>query len=712
MDTQLRSRVSCLRGVVCAAAVLWPALAAAQTPQPDEPLRITAPTVVVTAQKEPVNEQKVPVSVTAVSSDVITSADIRFIGDTAIFAPNTFFTDFSARKLSFPRFRGVSSGPGNPAITTYLDGVPQLHTNISSPELVDVQQVELVRGAQSALFGRNALGGLINVSSMRPSMTKWSGAVRFPFGNADTREVRASVSGPVTPRLAIGVAAGKASRDGFTVNGVTGHAIDDRSSTTGKVQALWTPTDKWEARAIVGAERGRDGDYGLQDLGALRASPFRTQRDFEGFTHRDILSTTLLTRHTGARVTFSTTTGIIRWTTEDQTDLDYTPLPLVRRRNQEEALQFTQEVRVASAAPLAVSPNVSLKWQAGAFVFTQGYDQSAVNSYSPFVLNQAIPFAVNETSPQSALDDAGVGVYGQGTLTIQQNFDVILGARLDHESKDATLDTMYSPTIAAPRHVAAARSFTAVSPNVTAAYRLQGNRMVYASVGKGFKAGGFNAASPAGAEAFDEEHAWHAEAGLKSSWAEGRLLANLAIFHIDWQDLQLNVPNPAIPAQFYVANVGKAGSTGAEVELTARPRGGLDVFGTLGITRARFGGGSVSSGVNVSDNRLPSTPEYTASFGASYTKAVTSAVSAYGRADVLLYGSFFYDDFNTASQEAYSLANLRAGLRYTRFLVEAWTRNAFDTKYIPLALQYGSPSGFIGEMGRPRTFGVTAGVTF
>jgi hypothetical protein len=84
----------------------------------------------------------------------------------------------------------------------------------------------------------------------------------------------------------------------------------------------------------------------------------------------------------------------------------------------------------------------------------------------------------------------------------------------------------------------------------------------------------------------------------------------------------------------------------------------------------------------------------------------------YGRGDASFYGSFFYDDFNSTSQDAYSLVNLRAGVRGRLVFVEAWTKNAFDTRYIPLAFQYGSPSGFIGEMGRPRTFGLTVGVTF
>jgi iron complex outermembrane recepter protein len=698
---------------VFAVVILVPWSALAQT-QPAPPLRIVVPTVVVTAQKEPADGQTLPVSVTAVSSETIASDDITIISDAAILAPNTYFSEFSARKLSFPHFRGVSSGPGNPAITTYIDGVPQLHTNASSVELVGVEQIELVRGPQSALFGRNALGGLMNVLSVRPALTKWTGTIVAPFGNFSSKEVRGSVSGPLTTKLAVGVAAGRSVRDGFTINDVTGRPIDNRSAVFGKLQLLWTPTANWEARAIVSGERDRDGDYALNDLGALRRDPYHAARDFEGRTDRDVTSATVLTRRVGPRVVLSTTTGLVKWRARDLTDLDYTPLPLVTRENSEEALQFTQEVRLASGvAPVRLSGNATLKWQAGVFLFTQGYDQDAINSFSPFVLDRSLPFAVSQHSPESSLDDAGVGVYGQGTITLHSNLDVTLGARIDHESKEATLDTFFVPQLPfGTSRVSADRGFSDVSPQASVAYRFAPDRMGYVSLGRGYKAGGFNAASPAGSEAFGEEHAWHVEGGMKTAWAAGKVIANASVFHIDWQDLQLNLPNPAVPAQFYVANVGAAGSTGVELELTARPHPNFDLFGVVGYTRGRFGEGSVSSGLNVSGNKLPTTPEYTTTLGAQYSRMIRPGATIYGRGEAVMYGSFFYDDFNSTSQDAYSLTNLRAGVRGRYLFVEAWVRNAFDTRYIPIAFPYGSPSGFVGEMGRPRTFGISAGVTF
>jgi iron complex outermembrane receptor protein len=689
---------------------------AASTPAPADqpPGRITLPTVTVTAQKEPADVRTLPASVTGLSATSLEQAGIGIVSDGALYAPNTYFSDFTARKLTNARFRGIGASPANPAITTFIDGVPQLNSNSASIDFLDVSQLEFVRGPQSALFGRNTLGGLVSVMSARPSLSGWTGGAAVPFGSEGSREFRGRVSGPLGNTVAIGLAVGYGERDGFTRNVVTGNDIDARSAWSGKGQLLWTPAPNWEARVIVTGERARDGDYALNDLAALRQNPFEAARDFEGRTDRDVLATTVLTRREGRRFAFSTTTGFVRWKTQDLTDLDYTPAPLITRDNTEKDFQFTQEVRLASAAaaPIRLSNRAALKWQTGVFLFTQQYEQDAINTFSP-LLPPFLGFPIDQHAPKGTLDDLGVGVYGQGTVTFNDRIDVSVGARVDHETKDAALDTFFEPQIAPPAPVNAEASFSSVSPQLALAYRFEQNQMVYATAGRGFKAGGFNPASPAGSEAYGKEHTWNLEGGVKTSWAEGRVSATAAVFSIDWEDLQLNLPNLASPGQFYIANVGGATSRGVELEVSARPTGAVDLFGALGYTRARFSDGSISSGADVSGNTIPNTPEYTATVGAQVTHPLRAA-TLYGRGEMVFYGTFAYDDANSAGQDAYSLANFRAGVRGKFLFAEGWVRNAFDTRYIPVAFAYGpfAPSGFVGESGRPRTFGISGGVSF
>ncbi len=593
------------------------AASAQQAPATPSAPTVTLPPVVVTAQKEPADASRLPLSVTAVSGETTAGAGVGTIGDAVIFSPNTRVVELSARKISNLFVRGIGSSPSNPGITTYIDGVPQLNSNSSSIELLDVAQIEFVRGPQSALFGRNTLGGLASVTSVRPSLNAWTGQVAAPFGSAAARDVRVGVSGPVSGSVAVGLSYGHRQRDGFTVNDLTGHALDSRSADFGKAQVMWVPAPTWEARLIVQGERARDGDYALNDLGQLRSNPFHVARDFEGRTDRDIWSATVLLRREGPRFAFSSTTGFVSWETYDLTDLDYTAYPVATRENAEQDWQFTQEFRLASAAraPLRFSDRVGLRWQAGVFLFTQDYSQHAVNSFAPGALSPYLPFQVDQHSPQSALDDAGLGVYGQGTLTFGEDVDVMLGARVDREQKHARLDTFYVPPIAPPVAVDADRTFSDVSPQAALAYRFTPKRMAYVSVARGFKAGGFNPASPPGSEAYGEEHAWNVEAGLKTSWAGDRLSITAAVFRIGWDDMQLNTPNPLVLGQFYIANVGAAHSSGVEVELNARPRAGITIFGAAALARGLFEDGSLSSGVDVSGHRLPNTPDYTVSFG-------------------------------------------------------------------------------------------------
>jgi iron complex outermembrane receptor protein len=311
-------------------------------------------------------------------------------------------------------------------------------------------------------------------------------------------------------------------------------------------------------------------------------------------------------------------------------------------------------------------------------------------------------------------DDVGVGVYGQGTWTFAKSLDLVVGLRGDVENKKANLNTFFAPAIAPPAVVDAEQSFSDVSPQFAAQYRVAPRATVYGTVARGFKAGGFNSASPAGAVAYDQEHSWNYEAGVKASGYGDRVSASVAVFHIDWNDLQVNEPNPLVPGQFFIANAAGANSTGLELELRARPEAGIDLFGSAGIAHARFAGGSTASGVDVGGNKLANAPSYTADFGVQYSRPLRGGVSLVARAEAICYGDFQYDDANTAGQDAYTLTNLRAGIRARRAFFDVWVRNAFDTQYVPVAFPYPglAQSGFVGESGAPRTFGVRAGVSF
>ena len=226
--------------------------------------------------------QDVPVSVTAVTHETLEDAGVRIVSEAAIYAPNTYFNEFTARKLSNPRFRGIGSSPNNPGVTTYIDGVPQLNANSSSIELLDVDQIEFVRGPQSALFGRNTLGGLVNITSapaVADELDRQRRRARSATSAAATCAARAS--GPARRRQASPRRRRSATRrrDGFTDQ--RRHRPRPRLA-VGVVRqgAAAVDADRalGSARASFTGERARDGDYALNDLGRAARQPVPRRR--------------------------------------------------------------------------------------------------------------------------------------------------------------------------------------------------------------------------------------------------------------------------------------------------------------------------------------------------------------------------------------------------------------------------------------------------
>ena len=658
--------------------------------------------------------QSVPVSVTAFTAETVRDADLREVRDAAEAAPNVLINEFTARKLSNPYFRGIGSSPNNPGVTTYYDGVPQFNANSSNLALLDVEQIEFVRGAASGLFGRNTVGGLINVTT-RPPAARWTGELETTAGSYQAREAALRISGPLEgDRLGFALAGGYATRDGYTKNSVTGHDLDTRAASFGKFQFRWQPLAEFSARLLVNGERDRDGDYALNDLAALRRAPHTASRDFEGYTRRDVTAPTLQLDYRSPTVQFSSVTGGVWWRTSDATDLDYTPAPLMTRQNNEQARQLTQEFRLASPAdrPVAPTADCTLRWQTGLFLFDQDYDQSAWNNLSPAVAQA--PFPLRDQA-DATLRDQGAGIFGQGVFTIGRSWDLTLGLRFDREQKDADLRTFVVPAVAPGSAVTASRSFSAWSPRTAVACYVAPDIMMYASAARGFKAGGFNAIAPAGRQAYGLEQSWTYEFGLKSECLHRTLRTNLAFFYLDWDQLQLNVPVLTAPGRFYIDNAGAARSRGVEVEFNYLPAAGWEVFASAGYVDAQFAPGTRSGGQDVGGHKLPYAPEFTAHGGAQYSWHVNPQTRLFARAQVTVCGRFAYDASNAASQGVYGVPDFRFGMEARRWFAEIGIRNFTNTQYVPIALPYSTafaPSGYVGESGAPATFAVRAGLKF
>ena len=676
--------------------------------QESEPDPQQLPAVTVGAPKLERDLLALPLSATVADAVFLERTAVRNVRDAAIYAPNTFVNQFSARKLSNPYFRGVAGSPLNPGVTTFFDGVPQLNGNSSSLEVLDVEQIDFIRGPQGALFGRNTVGGLIHFSSRRPSLQSFEGEMEATFGNYNAYDFRGRISTPlIQDQLGFSFAGGYAERDGYTKNLVNGSELDDRSAWFGKAQFLWVPSDELEVRFILAGERARDGDYALQDLATLRRRPRESSRDFVGYVDRDVVMPTLQITYHADTFDFISTTGFVWWETADMTDLDYGPFALATRYNRERMKTWTQEFRFSNPAGESVelAEEVSLAWQAGLFLFHAEYEQYAVNDLNPPV--SPIPGSLRNGST-AELVDKGLGVYLQGTLNFWEKLGLTAGVRWDYEDKEADLGGFLNPAIAAVGSVRADRSFNQVTPQAAISWNFTPDLLAYASFAGGYKAGGFN---PTGPVDYEEEKSWSYEVGIKGRALDGDLRYGLAAFYTDWQDLQLN--QPLAGGQFFIANAGDAASQGIELDLAYRVCQSLSLFGTASWQDTQFLAGARDNGASVGGRTLPYAPDYNVTFGAEVDVPVGSRLSAYARADVQFIGAFEYNSSNRIGQDAYTLANFRLGVRGKRWFTEAFVNNAFDTEYIPLAFSYAfAGSGAVGESGAPVTFGLRTGIKF
>jgi iron complex outermembrane receptor protein len=316
------------------------------------------------------------------------------------------------------------------------------------------------------------------------------------------------------------------------------------------------------------------------------------------------------------------------------------------------------------------------------------------------------PIAANDRSTAD-ITTTGIGIYGQGTLNVWDRLNLTAGLRYDSENTSADLGLM--PAFAPPTQKKTDRDFNEVSPQFALDYCFLPTLMGYAGAGRGYKAGGFNAAAPAGNDSYGSEYSWNYEIGMKTMWLDKRIQINTSLFYVTWADMQMYMPNPLTPGNYYVDNVGKAQSNGLELEARSRPMAYWDLFGSFGWAKTKFLSGSRAQGINIEGNQLPLTPELTGSLGTQYVWSISENLRLFARAQVTVCGSYKYDASNAKGQGNYNLTDFHIGIRNKIWSVDGWIRNAFNTKYIPVAFAYQlAPSGYLGENGAPMTFGLGA----
>ncbi|MDP1736200.1 MAG: TonB-dependent receptor [Caulobacter sp.] len=732
--------------LIFAAIAFAPATAIAATPAPAEPAGATAVgEIIVTAQKRAENLQDVPGAVTAVSGAVLEERGIDDIQDFVSLVPNTVFSNnrtqyrITLRGLSMT---DLTTQGGEARVAYHVNGVYLGMTGDIAGTFYDVERVEVNRGPQGTLFGRNSVAGTVNVVTRAPT-DEFSGYLDAEIGNYSTANLDGAISGPLGEGISGRLAFQSRNREGYDLNVPTGVGINDQNTQAVRGTLRFEPTTNFTATFYGSYFQERDRASAMfVGVGVAGATPLTElltpagqirdgdpRHNFSGqlpLNDKEAYGVGLdATIDLGGGFSLTSVTSFYDSEINGHVDTGDS-IPLIKTNQTETAQQLSQEFRLDADFQ---------RWRftVGAGYYNQDYEMSTINGFwgdagvflgipgsLPGVFTQGFTLGGN-------LETQSIAVFGQATFDITDNTSITVGARYTEEDKglsgeffDFNVSTPYVPN---PVHVGGFNSdsvsYDDFSPRVTIEHKIGPDLLIYAIYAQGFKAGGFNVGGLSAP--YLPEHLTNYEAGFKFDSADGRLRLNGAGFFYNYTDMQVVQAGFASNSN---VNAGEAELYGVELELAWVPVDGLEFdlgAATLHSEFTQFDTfdptGQLPGLLSLAGNRLPGTPEYTLSYGVQYTwDAAGGAVTA--RADGRTISDVFYDQFNRAPMNADESTILNASLRWEnsdgRVSVTGFIRNITDELYVNGAFMNGGAVGWVidGSYDPPRTYGVRLGVDF
>jgi iron complex outermembrane receptor protein len=699
--------------------------------------------VVVTAQRREESLQKVPVSVTALSADAIANSNVRSTQELDVLTPSLMTTTVNGSSQTY--IRGVGSQSTvlgtESSVATYVDGVYIASTTGAIFSLNNIQRIEVLRGPQGTLFGRNATGGVIQVVTKKPQSDPTIDA-SASYGNYQTAIGTFYASTGLTDNLAASIAVfGQNQGEGFGKNVFLNQKInyDNEFSTRG--QLLFTPSDKLSVTISADYDRQRN-DLGTnrQTLAGTRTvlggpqvgGAFDGNYNFPVFARSNQWGVGQDLNLNLGFATLRSITAFRKYFWENHYDQDVTPARIIDVVRNEKNRTFQQEFLLSGDVH-------RLDWTVGVFYFRMDASIQPIST-------QAAPVSSTNVSRFSQVNLESYAAYAQGTYAVTDALKLTAGIRYTEDS--STLD---GSLVALPGNALPAGTVLAVVNNkklpadkitwrFAADYQVQDNLMLYASASRGFKSGQFNLSSitqiPTRPETLDAF-----EGGLKSDFLARRLRFNASVFRYNYKDIQLVQVAPP-PINIQTLNAASARVTGAEFEATVVPPvpvGRLELTGTVSLLKANYQsfagapyfvpnpyaapppgvtcaapssvapGGNTSCKYDASGARMIRTPKWTLGVNLDYTAPVAGGDLEF-TANYYYNDGFYWEPSNRQRQKSFDVLNAQIAYSPSKspWRFRIFGRNLTDELY------YSSVSeqavGDIATAQPPRTYGV--GVDF
>lgn len=681
--------------------------------------------VIVTAQKREERLQSTALSVSSINRSTVQVHNIWDLSDLTAMVPN-LFSNNPGDGNNVTSIRGITSTSYNQAVTTYVDGVNQFSLDTYIGNILDVERIEVLRGPQGTLYGRNAMGGVINVITRAPSNRR-EGFGEVSIGNHGLQRYSFANRLPIIRnKLFLGTTLMYESSGGFYTNIYNDSKFDKQHSLMGNYYLKWLPSLKWAVTLNVKHRENRNmGTFPLvMSKEAAFEQPFKLVQDAITQLRRNTFNASLVLKHTGTAFNFSSQTS---WQSDHRyytrpIDGDFSPLDAItimnnygNKWNRVEVL--TQEFKLTSPA----SRGNQMNWTMGAYMFYR-YDPNKQTTRfgkdAGMMGAQETNFSIMNTSKEK---DFGTALYGEAVFPFLKNWELTAGMRYDIEDKRVEVLGQYQkdpdprPVFDTRPDTSATATFSALSPKASLAYSFAENNKIYTSYTRGFRTGGFTELSSDPSEIplhrFDPEFSNNFEIGSKNVFFNNRLRLNVSLFYSTLRNVQ--VASLIMPdAVTITRNTGKLTSKGAEVELAATPVKGLQANYNFGFTHAAYSVLKLAQQgveVDMSGNRQIFTPEVTSMLALEYGHELSRKhrIKGFLSGEWIFLGRQYFDLANTITQNPYSLINAKAGVGIKNIEVEFWTRNLTDKLYIAYAYDFGAI-----HLGEPCTYGVSARVRF
>ncbi|QGZ94930.1 TonB-dependent receptor [Terricaulis silvestris] len=723
--------------LLAGAALFLPGVALAQEEPQDDDSRVEE--IVVTAQRYEQNLQDVPISVSVFSGDDIEERSTEGLQAFSQFVPNLQFSNAPSSGASgnVIYLRGVGNNDSgvefSPGVGVYVDGVYIGVMRGLDLDLVGAERMEVLRGPQGTLFGRNTTGGAINIVSRRPS-DEFEGDFSLTAGSFDRLDARANLNIPIIPgefAARVGIASRNQSGYGQSLDLTTGDTIaelGDVEATSGRVQFLVTPTDDLEFQISVDATRSRGGvpPYHIiaMNPGAFFASPGLNPayisndpltnysngpntNDLDSFG-ASLVATLDLNEHWTLRSISSHREVQTRY----EIDVDGTPWQILHSWQETEQSQSSQEFLLTGE-----SFDERLHTVLGVFYYKDeafSLRPSASTANPGATVTPGSPTAPNWNPAGGQVgENVSRAVYGQGTFALTDQLSVTGGLRYTEDEV----------TAAGPFHAADTFSWDALTGRAGLEYRWNDDVMTYVSAARGYKSGGVNSIGSGLAFApFDPEFLWTYEVGLKSEWFDNRLRLNAALFQSDFQDMQFR-QRIVLSDGTFIAVIGNAAAaeiSGAELEVEAVPVEDLTLNLSVGYLDAAYSEVdplvTVATGLTA-DKHLVETPEWTASAGAEYAFHLSEDSELTARVDYSYRTAIEHEITNNPllRQPAYGLLNARLTYNYEPggWSLAIFGTNLTDEEYILNGIDFRAAFGVaVSQYARPAEWGVTLRKSF